>query len=266
MIHITIEVQREDGTILAEHTDTNHSYLVYDHSYQPGDSIVLRSSSPNVYLFVQLDDALNLDFVYLTGKEYRFSIPFNEKKTSYSPKAFSGQLHLLTARVASDEEIGTYKNLAANSHDHHTNSTLYPHASANVETRGEAVFAARNAINGNTVTYSHGEWPFESWGISQRKDAEFTLHFGRLVEIDKIVLYLRADFPHDNYWKQVTLHFSDGNSHTSSLEKSGKSQTILLKPKQVEWVKLSELIQSDDPALFPALTQFEAYGREIQKV
>jgi len=125
------------------------------------------------------------------------------------------------------------------------------------------VFAARNAINGNTVTYSHGEWPFESWGINQRLDAEFTLHFGRLVEIDKIVLYLRADFPHDNYWKQVTLSFSDGSSKTASLEKSGKSQEIRLEPRQVEWVKLSELIQSNDPALFPALTQFEAYGREI---
>lgn len=255
MIHLTIEVQREDGTILAEHTDTNHTHLVYDQPYQPGDSIVLRSSRDGVYLYFKLDDALNPDFVYLSGQEYRLSIPFNEKKTSYSPKSFTGQLHLLTVRVASNEEISSYKNLAANSHDHHTNSTLYPHASANVETRGEAVFAARNAINGNTVTYSHGEWPFESWGINQRLDAEFTLHFGRLVEIDKIVLYLRADFPHDNYWKQVTLSFSDGSSITSSLEKSGKAQAILLEPRQVEWVKLSELIQSNDPALFPALTQ-----------
>lgn len=265
MVQLTLEIQSEDGSILAEHTDTSQTHLVYDHPYQPGDSILLRSSKANVYLYVQLDDALNSDFVYLSGNEYRLSIPFNEKKTSYSPKSFTGKLHLLTVRVATDEEISAYKNLAANSHDLHTNSTLYPHASANVETRGEAVFAARNAINGNTVTYSHGEWPFESWGINQRADAAFTLHFGRLVEIEQIVLFLRADFPHDNYWKQVTLNFSDGSSHTASLVKSGKAQTILLESKRVvEWVKLSELIQSDDPALFPALTQFEAYGREVR--
>ncbi|QOS79229.1 carbohydrate-binding protein [Paenibacillus sp. JNUCC31] len=264
MIHLTIEVQSKDGITLAEHTDTNHTHLVYEYPYQPGDSIVLRSSEANVYLYIQLDDAINPAFVYYSGQEYRLSIPFDEKKASYSPKSFTGKMHLLTARVAALHEITSYKNVAANAYDHHTNLSLYPHASANVETRGEAVFAARNAINGNTVTYSHGGWPFESWGINQRKDAEFTVHFGRLVEIDKIVLYLRADFPHDNYWEQVTLHFSDGSSQMASLVKSGKAQTILLEPKQVEWVKLSELIQSNDPALFPALTQFEAYGQEVQ--
>lgn len=30
------------------------------------------------------------------------------------------------------------------------------------------------------------------------------------VEIDRIILYIRADFPHDNWWKKVTVTFSDG--------------------------------------------------------
>lgn len=262
MTKLTIEVQNAEGNILAEHTDSEKTHLVYAQAYQPGDSIVLRSSSVHSYLYIQLDDAMSETFVYCSGQEYRLLIPFAEKKTSYSPKSFSGELHLLTARVATAEEVAAYKNLARNDYDHHTNSTLFPHASANVETRGEAVFAARNAINGNTVTYSHGEWPFESWGINQQADAEFTLDFGRSVKIDKIVLYLRADFPHDNYWEKVTLTFSDGSVLTPSLIKSGKAQSITFEPKTVEWVKLGELIKSDDPALFPALTQFEAYGYE----
>ena len=104
-------------------------------------------------------------------------------------------MHTLTARLATEEEILSYKNLALNVYDQHENSTSYPHAFANVETRGESVFAARNAINGNSVNYSHGKWPFESWGINQNPDAEMTVDFGRIVEIDKVVLTIRADFP-----------------------------------------------------------------------
>ncbi|MGW9574265.1 hypothetical protein [Paenibacillus terrae] len=124
------------------------------------------------------------------------------------------------------------------------------------------MFAARNAINGNTVTYSHGGWPFESWGINQRDDAEFKVHFGRLVEIDKIVLYLRADFPHDNYWTNVTFTFSDDSKQTVELLKTGQAQSILLEPKKVEWITLGQMIKSDDSSPFPALTQFEVYGCE----
>ena len=72
---------------------------------------------------------------------------------------------------------------------------------------GEAVFAARNAIDGVTANLSHGKWPYESWGINQQDDAQMTLDFGRPVDIDKIVLYTRADFPHDNWWESVTFTF-----------------------------------------------------------
>ena len=74
-----------------------------------------------------------------------------------------------------------------------------PHATANVETRNESGFAARNVIDGEHIACGHGEWPFGSWGIGARTDARLTLDFGREVEIDALTLYLRADFPHDAY-------------------------------------------------------------------
>ncbi len=152
-----------------------------------------------------------LAFVYLAETEYRFAVPFGEKKFSYSPKAFAGELHVLTVRLGTEDEIGAYKDVALNVYDQHENVACFPHACANVETRGESVFAARNVINGNGVNFSHGKWPFESWGINQRPDAELTVHFGRLVEIDKVALTIRADFPHDSYWERATLAFSDGS-------------------------------------------------------
>ena len=42
---------------------------------------------------------------------------------------------------------------------------------ANVETRGEAVFAARNAIDGIYENDAHGIWPYQSWGINRDPNA-----------------------------------------------------------------------------------------------
>jgi hypothetical protein len=262
MNNLSLEIQSADGTVLAKNSDSGQVYLVYEKAYESGDAIFLRSTEENLYLVIQLDDAMNPAFVYLAGKEYRFEIPFGDKRISYSPKSFVGEFHVLTARVASPEEMSAYKNLAKNEYDQHGNITSYPHASANVETRGEAVFAARNAINGNAVNYSHGKWPFESWGINQREDAEITVSFGRNVEIDKVVLTLRADFPHDNYWQRVTLTFSDGSKHYAQLVKTYKPQTIQFERRNVDWVTLCELVKSAYPSPFPALSQFEVFGRE----
>ena len=111
-----------------------------------------------------------------------------------------------------------------NVNDTHENTTCFPHAFANVETRGEAVFAAKNAIDGVTANECHGESPYDSWGINRNPDAEMTLDFGREVEVDRIILYIRADFPHDNWWKKVTVTFSDGEEKEFSLKKTGCGQ------------------------------------------
>ena len=201
-------------------------------------------------------------FVYVTKEEVIYDVPFEEKKTSYNLKSFSGERHYLTLRPAKAWEIGAYKNLAKNVMDQHGDPGCYPHASANVETRGEAVFAARNAIDGVVANLSHGNWPYESWGINRQDDAEMTLEFGRPVDFDTIVLYTRADFPHDNWWVKATLTFSDGTSQVVDMEKSVESHTFAIEKKGITWVKLGQLIKADDPSPFPALTQIEIYGTE----
>lgn len=265
MTQLTLEIQSANGAVLASSSDQGQAHLVYDKYYEPGDEIVLKSENENVFLMIQLDDAMDPALVYLKGPDFRFIIPFDEKKISYSPKTFIGDLHTLTARLATEDEIYVYRNMALNVYDQHENSTCYPHAYANVETRGESVFAARNAINGNCVNYSHGKWPFESWGINQNPDAEMTVDFGRTVEVDKVALTLRADFPHDSHWERVTLAFSDGSKETLDLVKTHMKQTFEIASRKVEWVTLKELIKADDPSPFPALTQIEVYGRETAK-
>ena len=108
--------------------------------------------------------------------------------------------------------------------DQHGGENCFPHASANVETRGESVFAAMNAIDGVIAPESHGNWPYQSWGINRREDACWRLDFGRTVVTDRIVVHLRADFPHDNWWNQGKLTFSDGSELILHWEQGGHGQ------------------------------------------
>ena len=260
MSQISISVKKANGDVMISKTSSNLVNMMYNYEYQPGDSIHLECSEYNVYMYIRLDDAMAASFILLT-EPFTFPIPLGEKHSVYSPKTFIGSLHILSARLATAEEISAYKNLACNVYDHQGNKSCFPHASANVETRDEAAFAARNAIDGFTTNDGHGEWPFGSWGINRRDDAEITIEFGRTVDVDKIVIFLRADFPHDNYWKTVDFVCSDGSTLTVHLEKTEAGQTIMLnEAKKVGWIKMCNLIMSDESSPFPALTQLEIYG------
>ena len=112
------------------------------------------------------------------------------------------------------------------------------------------------------ANHYHGEWPYTSWGINRDPNAAWRLDFGRRVMIDEAVLYLRADFPHDAWWRQATLHFSDGSQIRLDLEKTDAGQRFQFPERQTEWVVLDQLIKAEDPSPFPALTQLELWGRE----
>ncbi|MDF2486433.1 MAG: carbohydrate-binding protein [Herbinix sp.] len=262
MAELKLKIIAVDSKTVSENHGEKEVHLVYTREYCPGDKIIFECSQKPCYVWMQLDDALGKSLVYVTD-DVIYEIPFGEKRINLSPKAFYGDKHLLSVKLASEYEVKAYRNLALNVYDQHGKVTCYPHASANVETRGEAVFAAKNAIDGITVNNSHGEWPYQSWGINRQDDAAMKIEFGRLVEVDKVVLYTRADFPHDNWWKSVTLTFSNGDILEVELEKSSLPHDIRFEDKQIEWIELSRLIKSEDPSPFPALSQMEVYGREL---
>ena len=64
-----------------------------------------------------------------------FPIPPADNRINYNPRSFTGSCHLLRAHLATPEEIAERRNLAFNPYDCHGN-------------HGEAVFAARNAVDG----------------------------------------------------------------------------------------------------------------------
>lgn len=260
-----IMVEDRTGRRKAEVRGRRQAVLAFQGTYEEGDRIVFRVPEENRFYKIRVDDTMDEALVFLTRRSVVYDLPFGEKKKSYSSKSFAGERHYLTLKEAETYEVEGYRNLAKNVMDQHGDRGCYPHASANVETRGEAVFAARNAIDGVLANDSHGSWPYESWGINRNDQAEMTLEFGRAVDFDRIMLYTRADFPHDNWWTQVTFRFSDGTRETVRLEKSREPHVLDIKRRAVTWLKLCDLIKADDPSPFPALTQIEVYGTESEK-
>ena len=260
MVTILLKIQDKDGNILLEQKGEDEVSLVYKAEYNEGDEIILETVPSNSHILWQVDDALGASMCYVTGT-VAYQVPFGEKKKVYSPKTFSGDKHYLYAKAAKKEEIAAYRNLTVNVNDQHDTIHCYPHASANVETRGESVFAARNAIDGVLENHGHGSWPYASWGINRDPNAEMKIDFGRKVTVDCLKVYLRADFPHDSWWTKATVTFSDGSTEVLDLIKSDRAQTFHIAERDVEWLTFGTLIKADDESPFPALTQLEAYGR-----
>lgn len=264
MSELTITIKNGQNEVKKQVTGQEELVMVYEGAYEPGDTITFETSETDTYYVIRVDDTMDEAYVYLTSPSVEYTIPFDEKKISYNPKSFTGERHYITMRNASGYENESYRNLAKNVMDQHGDLGCYPHAYANVETRGESVFAARNAIDGVVANESHGAWPYESWGINMQDDAEMTLDFGRPVDFDTVVLYTRADFPHDNWWVKATFTFSDGSSQIVEMEKSVKPHSFRIEKKGITWMKLSQLIKADDPSPFPALSQIEVYGKNAK--
>lgn len=260
---LKLKILNAAGEVLCQSPEGDQVSLVYKAAYAPGDRVVVESTEPGVDCLLQLEDSLAPSLVLLRENTLVWKIPFEEQRIIYSPKAFTGELHLVKASLAQPEEVYSWRNLAQNCYDAHGEEGGYPHASANVETRGESVFAAQNAIDGIYENCSHGAWPYQSWGINRDPQAEWYLDFGREVELDELRITLRADYPHDSYWTQGKVRFSDGSELTLSFEKTDRPQVFQITPRTVTSLCLHSLIKAEDESPFPALTQFEAWGTVV---
>ena len=180
---------------------------------------------------------------------------FCKKHAPESVKSFN--VHLARHEA---ELNNTYRNLAYNA-DAKRSRYSFPHASSNSECRGDSMFLARNAIDGDKRNTRHSKEP--SWGpeqISKIPNPWIKIDFGRQVEVDKVTLTLRADFPHDTVWTSGRLEFSDGSHQDITFKKSADEQSFSFKKRTVNWVRLAQL-KSAKPDGWAALSEFEVWGR-----
>ena len=259
---ITITAQSSDGTVLASAAHPDEAWLSVDRVWQPGD--LIRISGP-ARLWVQMDQALPAGEVYLPHGHMTWPVPSGEHRLAYAPGIFGAPRHIVLARAVREEGLAVSRNLALNPADLRGDTDFFPHCYANVETRNEACFCARNVIDGIRLNSFHGEWPFQSWGIGAREDAWCELDFGRPVIAEKMALTLRADFPHDAYWTEGHVVLSDGTDLRFPLRKTADRQWISLGNRKTSRLRLERLVKSDDPSAFPALTQWEVFGRDVSE-
>ena len=268
MANLKITVLGEDNSTKCEAAGVDEVWAVHQGEYAPGDKIVFTTDDFPAFYFLRVDGAMEEAYLYLAKGQVEYTVPFEKgnpfriDKMSYSLGTFIGERHYITMRKAKEQENRNYRNLAKNVMDRSESTGCYPHVRANVATQGAIapLFEARNVIDGIVANTSHWPWPFQSWGIDKRDDAEITVEFGRPVDIDELRLYIRADFPHDNWWTQARVSFSDGTSKLLELKKMIGAQVFSISKKRITWVKLSDFIKSDDPSEFPALRQIEVYG------
>lgn len=136
-----------NGEVLAESCAEKEAQLLYCGAYQLGDEI--RFETDYEYAIVQVDQAVKPARVYLPTCEFTFRLPLEGINPAvYAPGSFEGEMHLCSIRP---DEDNSYRNLARNPADQRGDVTCYPHATANVETRDESWFCARNTIDGEHI-------------------------------------------------------------------------------------------------------------------
>ena len=152
-----------------------------------------------------------------------------------------------------------YRNVALNPKDTMGDSKTYPHASTNSVCRNDRVYAANNVINGKTANTGHGG-RFPSWGPDRREDLWIKIDLGKTFEIDKIVLWIRAEPRHDKHWHSATIEFSDGSKEKIKIAWTKEPQTFKFKKRKVKWVKFTELVQKK-PLGWCAFSEVQIWGK-----
>lgn len=234
------------------------------------------------FIALKLGPQFSESIIWIPNRSFEFAIPPAEQiGDCYHPETFLGDYHLISVREPEEDEIYAYRNIALNPYDCYDNSKCFPHAKANFVTRNEPSFFARNAIDGVINNQGHGKYPYHSWSGGARTDLEFILDFGHEVEINKIVFYLRADFshvpetdmPHDSYWKNIDIVFSDGEvihgeftmDNSDLNEANSKGIEVSFNKKITNTIKLINFKQATEILSFAALSQIEVYGNIIKE-
>lgn len=261
-----ISLLSADHKLIDSMEGTGSVELSLNHTYEPGDKLIFEFAGFN-FVNITISSKMTPAMIYSTRGELIYTIPFGEKLDAYHPETFSGENHQISLSIVDECDIYTRRNLALNPLSIRHQEVCYPYSDANIVTRNESVFESRNAIDGYKDTDGHGKFPFQSWGGGLRDDLEFRLYFGREVEIDEVVLYLRADYKddHDINWESGVIEFSNGYKIPIEMSKVQGGQRFTFNPRKVSWIKLNNL-RREISAAFSALIQIEVFGQDVKPI
>ncbi len=246
-----------------ESVEGNDQVILNWHEAYGFEDILSFEVEPESFVEIDLDAHIKPSIIYTPSGLVTYQIPVGYKLKAYHPDAFQSEEKVIKLSKVAREALKERRNIAMNGLDKRWSTGYYPHAEANVVTRDEPWFEGKNAIDGHVVVDGHGAWPYQSWGGGLRDDLEFTLDFGRDVEINEIIIYFRADLvnDHDINWETGTLECSNGYELPLKMVLTAEGQSFKFDQQKVTWIKLKEL-KREVSAAFTALTQIEVYGVE----
>lgn len=261
---IEVSIVNKNGQELYKCKDNSIDFI-YQAQYDEGDKIIVNKKDTD-HIAMQLDEYIAESIIYSGTNQIVFEVPFGELRRGYDKNAFSGDEHRIRVYEPNEDVKYGFRNISLNSHDKRGQMKYYPHAYANLVTREDVCFFERNAIDGVRDNEGHGDYPYHSWAGGAREDLEYYIDFGAEVEVKKLVFYLRADFPHDTYWKNIDVEFSDGNKVTAEFDGIKDGQELILPEKvKTKIVHLTNFKQVSFPLSWAALSQIEVYGRYIKE-
>ena len=176
---------------------------------------------------------------------------------------------VLCAGLFSAEAAGQYKNLALNPNDDRAAGHGFPHASSNSEypcvwTSGgpactpDTTFLALNAIDGKTKNDCHGSLACASWGPQIAAGLWWRVDFGHKVQVDKVVIWIRHDFPHDSWWKDAELVFSDSSKVQIHPDSVALPQTFQFASRSTNSLMIANLVPNANT--WCAFTEVQVWG------
>ncbi|MBR4597945.1 MAG: discoidin domain-containing protein, partial [Opitutales bacterium] len=221
-----------------------------------------------LYLKVKVGEGLNESIIYMPSGKAFLTIPAARQVSDDARNEIPKGLTNVKLSPPNYKELSQYRNLALNPYDFQDGvaeaDLFYPHITASTECRNELIFRARNAVDGvfdNNL--HHGGWKHRSWGPEKEESPWIRIDFGRPVELDKVVLTLRADFPHDGYWESGELAFS-GTKKTVPVKfkKTEAPQEFKFPKVKTTFIELRKL-KTKKPIGWCALSEFEAWGKDV---
>ncbi|HHW46510.1 MAG TPA: hypothetical protein GXX17_06340 [Clostridiales bacterium] len=228
-----------------ETTGNELAVLYTDVKYNQGDTVRIQLPEGEKYLMVSLNAKMGEALVYCPNGVFNYTFPDLTRAYNITVNPTREQAYvsnMITARVATEEDLKKERNLAFNPYDLTGSSpSQYPHVTESHYYNNQSEFAGRNIIDGMTGMKGHGSYPHQSWGPNQTGEFWVNIDLGREATVRRIEIYIRADFPHDTYYTSGELEFSDGTTQQISLIKTDKVQVFEVPNIKTSSVKIKNL-------------------------
>lgn len=244
--------------------------LFIGEKYEVGGKISITLPSGYDYIYVSLNHRIKDTLVYCPDGIFEYVIP------SYAEQVMPGSFMrycdpTISAYLPTEAELEQLYNVALNPYTDGI-SNVYPKTTSNDNFEnqpGDASFMDRNATDGFTANKGHGGYPNQSWGPTNslhnaNNEASYLqVDFGREVNISYLNVFIRADFPHDTYFKSLTLEFSDGTELQITLQGVATGQKIEIpNGKLTSSIRLKDFVAAT-PGGWAAISELEVYGTNV---